>query len=89
MATELGLAARLKKAHEEEDNGGAIARVLGDEFAKMPVDRFMWAALGSIGLSLALNQAGRKSDAIFIGQWVAPILAFALYKKMLPSLDKD
>ena len=89
MATEMGLAARLKKAHEEEERGGAIAQVLGDEVSKLPADRFLWAALGSLGLSLALHQTGRKSEAMFVGQWIGPILAFGLYKKMARSLDAD
>lgn len=87
MTTELGLGARLKSAQDHKE--GPIARTIEDETAKVPSDRFLWAALGSMGISLALFNAGRKSDAMFVGQWAAPILAFGLYNKLVKVAGSD
>ncbi len=87
MATEMGLGARLKNAQEHKE--GTIARTIEDETAKIPSDRWLWAALGSMGLSFALFSSGKKNDAMFVGQWAAPLLAFGLYNKMVKVAGSD
>jgi hypothetical protein len=87
MATEMGLAARLRSAQEHQE--GALARSIEDETAKIPSDRWLWAALGSMGVSLALFGSGRKSEAMFVGQWAAPLLAMGLYNKMVKVAGSD
>jgi hypothetical protein len=87
MASEMGLGARLKLAQEHRE--GPIARTIEEETAKVPSDRFLWAALGTMGLSLALFQSGRKSEAMLVGQWAAPILAFGLYNKLVKVAGSD
>lgn len=85
MATEMSLAARLRHAQEHEDyeeGEGAIVQAIGEEVAKMPSDTFLWAALSALGLSLALFNAGKKADAMFVGQLATPILALGLYRKL-------
>ena len=80
MATEMSLGARLKKAHEDPDY--PVSRSLVDEVAKMPADAFVWSALGSLALAFGLFNAGRKADAMFVGQLATPILALGLYKRL-------
>ena len=63
MATEMGLAARLKQAQENGED--AIVRTVAEETAKLPSDTFLWAALSALGMSLALFKTGRKADAMF------------------------
>lgn len=81
MATEMSLAARLRQAQEAAED--PIVRSLASEAARLPSDTFLWTALGALGLSLALFQAGRKADAMFVGQLATPILALGIYKKFL------
>jgi hypothetical protein len=74
-------------AHRE----GPVARAIETQTAKLPSDTFLWAALASIGLSLSLKFAGRKHDALFVGQWVPTFLLFGIYNKLvkLHGSDKD
>ncbi len=76
-----GLSARLKSTQDHQE--GDIARGIENETAKVPSDRFLWAALGSMGISLMLFQSGRKADAQFVGQWAAPILALGIFTSLL------
>jgi hypothetical protein len=52
---------------------GPVARTIEQQTAKLPSDTFLWAAAGSIGLSLALMLTGQEKKAHFVGQW-APTL---------------
>jgi hypothetical protein len=82
-----GLAARLQSAQEHEE--GPVARAIEEETAKVPSDRFLWAAFGVMGLAVGLFHYGRKSDAVFVGQWVAPILTMGLYNKLVKVAGSD
>lgn len=48
-------------------------------------------ALASIGLSLSLKLAGRKHDALVVGQWAPTFLLFGIYNNLvkLHGSDKD
>ena len=81
MATEMSLAARLRQAQDYPE--GAITQAIEDEAAKLPNDFFLWGALSVFGLSLALFNAGKKADAMFIGQLATPILALGIYKRLV------
>ena len=62
---------------------GAVARSIEQQTAKLPSDTFLWAALGSIGVSLAMMALGHENKANFIGQWAPTILILGLYNKMV------
>lgn len=81
MATEMSLASRLRQAQEYEE--GPIARSVEVESTRVPSDTFLWAALSVLGFSLALFNAGKKADAMFVGQLATPILALGLYSKLV------
>ena len=87
MATDTGLSARLRSAQEYRE--GAIARTIEEETAKLPSDTFLWSALGIVGLSLGLFSAGRKADAMFVGQLATPILALGIYTKLVKVGGSD
>ncbi len=73
--------------HEE----GPVAKAIEKQTAKIPSDVFLWAAFGAIGLSLVLKLAGKRHNALFVGQWPAPFLLLGLYNKLvkLEGSDKD
>lgn len=68
---------------------GAVARALEQQTARIPSDAWLWAALGSMGLSLALELSGREKTANFVGHWVPTLLIFGLYNKMVKLQGSD
>jgi hypothetical protein len=71
--------------HEE----GALTKKIENQTAKLPSSTFLFAAIGSIALSLTLKTMGRRHDALFVGQWAAPFLLFGIYNKMVKQLGND
>ncbi|HWV68314.1 hypothetical protein [Chitinophaga sp.] len=49
----------------------------------------MWASIGAMGLSLALQCLGKKHVSLFIGQWAAPFLLFGVYNKIVKVEGND
>ncbi len=70
---------------------GPVAKTIEEQTAKLPSDLFLWAALGSMALSLGLKIAKEDHKALFVGQWTAPFLLFGLYNKLvkLEGHDKE
>ena len=68
---------------------GPIAKGIEQQTAKLPSDLFLWAALGSIGLSLVNKIAGKPHNALFFGQWAAPFLILGLYNKIVKLKGSD
>ena len=46
---------------------GTVARTIEQQTAKLPSDVFLWAALGSIGVSAALQLGGKQKASLFVG----------------------
>jgi hypothetical protein len=74
-----------KGSHEE----GTIARAIEQQTARLPSDVFLWAALGSMGASLALQIAGKQVLSNFIGQWAPSLLILGLYNKLVKIEGSD
>ena len=54
----------------------------------LPATVYLWATLGSIGVSLLLRLAGKREFANFVGLWPPTIVALALMNKQLrPSRE--
>lgn len=62
---------------------GKVAKAIEQRTKKMPSDWFLWAAVGSIGLSLTMRAMNRKEDGNFIGQWAPTLLILGLYNKLV------
>jgi len=73
----------------EDHSEGMVARMIEDQTAKLPSDTFLWAAVGSMGLSLFLRLTDRKDESIFVGQWAAPLLLFGVYNKLVKVAGSD
>ena len=65
---------------------GDVARLIEQQAAKVPSHWFLFAALGSMALSLALELAGRKDASRFVGQWPTPLLVLGTYNKLVKTL---
>ena len=68
---------------------GPVARAIEEQTAKLPSDTFLWAALGAIGLALALKFTGRKHDALFVGHWAPTLLLLGVYNKLVKLHGSD
>ncbi|HUP81765.1 MAG TPA: hypothetical protein VM260_24655 [Pirellula sp.] len=68
---------------------GSIAKSIEEQTAKIPSDVFLLAAGASIVCSLTLKSMGRHQDALFVGQWAAPILIMGLYNKLVKVAGSD
>ncbi|MEO8764126.1 MAG: hypothetical protein ABI416_07560 [Ginsengibacter sp.] len=72
-----------------EHKEGKLARSIEEQTAKLPSDIFLWAALGSMGISLTLKLLGNKHNSLFIGQWAAPFLLLGVYNKLVKLQGHD
>jgi hypothetical protein len=68
---------------------GTVARTIEQQTAKLPSDTFLWAAVGSIGASALLRIMGKKHASLFVGDWVAPLLLFGVYNKIVKLHGSD
>jgi hypothetical protein len=73
----------------ESQREGPVARTIEQQTAKLPSDTFLWAAVGSIGLSLVLMLTGKEKKAQFVGQWAPTMLILGLYNKMVKLHGSD
>jgi hypothetical protein len=76
----------LRRADHRE---GTLARTIEHQTAKVPSDVFLWAALGSIAVSLGLQVFSKKEESHFVGQWVPTFLILGLYNKIVKELGSD
>jgi hypothetical protein len=78
-----------KSTPRAEHREGPIARAIEQQTAKLPSDAFLWAAVGSMGLSLALEIMGEEKKANFVGHWAPTLLIFGLYNKLVKLQGSD
>ncbi len=62
---------------------GPVAKAIETQTSKLPSDLFLWAAVGSMGVSLALKIMKKSHQSLFVGQWAAPFLILGLYNKLV------
>jgi hypothetical protein len=72
-----------------EHREGRVARTLEQQTARIPSDAWLWAAFGSIGISLALELSGREKTANFVGHWAPTFLIIGLYNKLVKLQGSD
>lgn len=72
-----------------EHKEGEVAKAIEEQTAKLPSDLFLWAAIGSMGVSLTLKLMGNKHNSLFIGQWAAPFLLLGVYNKLVKLEGSD
>jgi len=75
-----------------EQKEGPVARAIESKTAQLPSDVFLWASVGSMALSLALQISGNKKTkhlSNFIGQWAPTLLVLGLYNKIVKVAGHD
>jgi len=83
MSFQTTLAQLVLSAQSAANTAHAAATAFEQQTAKLPSDLFLWAAVGAMALSCGLYSMGRKHQALFIGQWSAPLLLFGVYNKIV------
>lgn len=75
-----------KKKHKE----GKVASMIEEQTAKLPSDIFLWAAIGSMAISLTYKLSDSDDDrALFVGQWAAPFMLLGIYNKLVKLEGHD
>lgn len=85
QAGQAGQGGSAMQSHSE----GTVARTIEQQTAKLPSDVFLWAAIGSIGVSAVLQLMGKKKASLFVGEWVSPFLLFGVYNKIVKVAGSD
>lgn len=75
--------------HNPKHREGKTAKMLEDQTAKIPSDVYLWAAVGSMAVSLALFCTKNKHASIFVGQWAPSLLIIGLYNKLVKTQGHD
>jgi hypothetical protein len=68
---------------------GEVAKNIEEQTAKIPSDTFLWAAVGAMGAALLMKTARKDNTSLFLGQWVAPLLLFGVYNKIVKVAGSD
>ncbi len=68
---------------------GEVAKAIENETAKLPSDLFLWGALSAMAVSVGLQCMKQKHAGLFVGQWVAPMLLFGIYNKLVKQAGND
>jgi cbb3-type cytochrome oxidase subunit 1 len=72
-----------------EHKEGAITKSIENQTAKLPSDTYLIGAGIAVAISLTLKLMDKKAEALFVGQWVAPILLLGVYNKLVKQLGSD
>jgi hypothetical protein len=72
-----------------EHKEGKVTKAIEEQTAKIPSDIFLWAALGSMAVSLALQFTSSRHRSLFVGQWAAPFLLLGIYNKLVKLEGHD
>lgn len=64
---------------------GELARLIEQQAAKIPSHWFLFAAIGAMGLSLALELGDRTRASRFVGMWPGPLLTLGIYNKVVKT----
>ena len=79
----------MQQSNNPEHKEGKVAIAIEEQTAKIPSDVFLWAALGSMAISLTMQLSGSKHRSLFIGQWAAPFLLLGVYNKLVKLEGHD
>ena len=77
---------RVRAGEIEEDK---VTSWVESSSAQLPSSCYLIAAAASIVASLTANLQGKKHNALFFGQWVAPFLLLGIYNKMVKQHGSD
>ncbi len=78
-----------QQSEPQRHSEGVVARTIEEQTAKLPSDTFLWASIAAMGVSAFFEFTGKKDKSHFVGQWVAPLLLFGVYNKLVKQQGSD
>lgn len=78
-----------QQSEPQRHSEGVVARTIEEQTAKLPSDTFLWSAVAAMGVSAFFEFTGDKDKSRFVGQWVAPLLLFGVYNKLVKQQGSD
>ena len=87
--SQMGMGQRDYQMTRDQHAEGTVARTIEQQTAKLPSDTFLWAAVGAMGASAVFQLMGKKHASLFVGDWVAPLLLFGVYNKIVKVKGSD
>jgi len=68
---------------------GKVAKAIEHKTQFIPSDIFLWGALGSFGISAAMQSSGRKHGSILFSQLAPMFLLLGIYNKLVKVAGSD
>jgi hypothetical protein len=68
---------------------GKVSKALEEQTARVPSDVYLWAAVGTIALSLTCFLTRKRHASLFFGQWASSLLIIGLYNKLVKIEGHD
>ena len=78
-----------KRVHAGDAAEGQATAFIESYTSQVPSGIFLTAALASITASLVFKSIKKDHAALFVGQWVAPLLILGLYNKLVKQHGSD
>lgn len=66
-----------------------LTGAIESQTSKLPSSAYLFTAIGCMAASATLKIAGKNHWALFVGQWVAPILIMGVYNKQVKHHGSD
>ncbi len=79
----------MSKIASASQKEGKLAKTIEEQTSKLPSDVFLWAALGSMAVSLTMQLVGKNHISLFVGQWAPSFLLFGIYNKIVKVEGHD
>ena len=77
---------RVNRGEAQEDQ---FTAAIEKTTSRVPSSAFLALALASMAVSATYQALSRKDEALFIGQWAAPLLLLGIYNKMVKQHGSD
>jgi hypothetical protein len=68
---------------------GKVAKTLEEQTSRIPSDVYLWAAVGTMALSLTCFLTRNRHTGLFFGQWAPSLLIIGLYNKLVKIEGHD
>ena len=78
-----------KSMPRPEHREGNLARTIEQQTAKIPSHYFLFAAVASMGASVAFEIAGNDRMSRFTGMWAPTLMIAGVYNKMVKLQGSD
>jgi len=80
---------RMNTFSESKPVEGPVARAIEKKTSKIPSDVFLWAALGFLGVSVAMRAGSRRGIAPILSELGPTLLLLGVYNKLVKVAGSD